>query len=125
MRNSIKWRFDKRYFIIFLILFLVEIIIALFVNDKVIRPYGGDALVVILIYYFLKSFIQTRTIYLVISVILFAYLVEISQYLHLIKMLNMQDNIVMKTILGHSFSWGDILAYTIGGVICYLIDRNE
>lgn len=125
MRNSIKWGFNKRYFIIFLILFLVEIIIALFVNDKVIRPYGGDALVVILIYYFLKSFIQTKTIYLVISVILFAYLVEISQYLHLIKMLNMQDNIVMKTILGHSFSWGDILAYTIGGVICYLIDRNE
>lgn len=120
-----KWRFSQKNFIIFLILFLVEVIIALFVNDSIIRPYGGDVLVVILIYYFVKSFIQTETIHLVISVILFAYLVEISQYFHLIKILNMQDNIIMETVLGHSFSWGDILAYTIGGIICYLIDRQQ
>ncbi|MDR3056994.1 MAG: DUF2809 domain-containing protein, partial [Prevotella sp.] len=66
-----KWRFDLKSFVICLIIFLIEVLIALFVDDSFIRPYGGDILVVILIYYFLKSFIETKTIYLVVAVLLF------------------------------------------------------
>lgn len=124
-KKTIEWRFDIKFFIVFLIIFFLEVIIALFVNDSIIRPYGGDLLVVILIYYFVKSFIRTKTIYLVTGVILFAYLVEVSQYFHLVEILGMQDNVIMKTVMGHSFSWGDILAYTAGGIICYLIDRKQ
>lgn len=120
-----KFRFDKKSFIIFLIIFIIEVIIALFVNDSIIRPYGGDALVVVLIYYFIKSFVQTKAPYLAIGVVLFAYLVEVGQYFRLVELLSMQDNEVMRTVIGHSFSWGDIVAYTIGGIACYLIDRNK
>ncbi|MFV0418532.1 MAG: DUF2809 domain-containing protein [Dysgonomonas sp.] len=123
-KKTIEWRFDLKSFLVFLFIFLLEVIIALFINDSIIRPYGGDLLVVILIYYFAKSFIRTKTIYLVIGVILFAYLVEVCQYFHLVEILGMQDNVIMRTVIGHSFSWGDILAYTIGGTICYLIDRK-
>jgi len=121
----IRWRFNIRSFIVFLIIFFTEVIIAKFVDDSIIRPYGGDVLVVILIYYFVKSFIHTKTIYLVIAVVLFAYLVEIGQYFHLVEILGMQDNSIMRIVIGSSFSWGDIIAYTIGGIICYLIDRNK
>lgn len=123
--KTTEWRFDIKSFIVFLIILFLEVIIALFVNDSIIRPYGGDLLVVILIYYFVKSFIRTKTIYLVTSVILFAYLVEVSQYFRLVEILRMQDNVIIKTVIGHSFSWGDILAYTAGGIICYLIDRKQ
>ena len=121
----LKLRFDIKSFVIFLIIFLVEVCIALFVDDSVIRPYGGDVLVVMLMYYFAKTFIQTKTIWLVLAVVVFAYLVEIGQYFRLVEILNMQDNRIMRVVIGSSFSWGDIFAYTLGGVICYLIDRKK
>ena len=42
------------------LLFLTEVFIALYINDAFIRPYGGDILVVLLVYYFLKTFIKTN-----------------------------------------------------------------
>lgn len=119
-----KWRFDLKSFIIFLIIFFIEVLIAKFVNDSFIRPYGGDILVVILMYYFCKAFIETKSIYLVIGTVLFAYLVEFGQYLKLVEILGI-ENKILRVVIGSSFSWGDILCYTIGGVICYLIDNRN
>lgn len=121
-----KWRFDLKSFIIFLIIFVIEVLIAKFVDDSFIRPYGGDILVVILMYYFVKTFVETKAVYIISSgVVLFAYLVEIGQYFHLVEVLGMQDNKIIRVVIGSSFSWMDILCYTIGGVICYLIDREK
>lgn len=124
-KRTTEWRFDPKSFIIFIVIFLTEVAIALFVDDSIIRPYGGDVLVVIMMYYFLKSFIKTRTAYLVIGVVVFAYLIEIGQYLRLVEILGLQNNTIMRIVIGSSFSWGDMLAYTIGGAICYLIDRKQ
>ena len=120
-----KIRFDIKPFLIFLAIFLIEVIIALFINDSFIRPYGGDILVVMLMYYFIKSFIETKPLYIIIGVVLFAYLVEVGQYFRLVEILNMQDNKVMCVVIGSSFSWWDIVCYTVGGLICYFIDRKE
>jgi len=119
------FRFNLKSFLIFLSIFVIEVIIALFVNDRIVRPYLGDVLVVIMIYYFAKSFISTKTIYLVSAVLLFAYMVEIGQYYNLVEVLNLQNNGLMRVVIGSSFSWIDILAYTIGGMICYFIDRKK
>lgn len=123
--SKIQFRFDLKSFLIFLSIFVIEVIIALFIDDSIIRPYLGDVLVVIMIYYFVKSFISTKTIYLVTGVVLFAYLVEAGQYFNLVGILGMQDNKLVRTVIGSSFSWIDILAYTIGGIICYLIDKEK
>ncbi|WP_139068386.1 hypothetical protein [Flavobacterium glycines] len=48
--------FNKTYFAFTVLLFLAETLIALFVNDQLIRPYFGGILVVILTYCFIKSF---------------------------------------------------------------------
>ena len=40
-------RFNKTYFLLTILLFCTEVIIALFVHDNFIRPYFGDVLVVI------------------------------------------------------------------------------
>lgn len=120
-----EWRFNLKSFVVFLIIFIVEVIIAIYIDDNIIRPYGGDVLVVILMYYFVKTFINTKHIYLIIGVVLFAYLIELGQYFRLVEILNMQDNKIMRTVVGSSFSWVDLMAYTIGGVICYLVDKNK
>ena len=120
-----KWRFNKNSFIIAVAIFFVEIFIALFVNDVFVRPYGGDILVVILIYFFFNSFIQVKPLYLAVAVVFFAYAVEIGQYFKLIEVLGLQDYKIMQIVIGTSFAWEDIICYTLGGIICYLINRKR
>lgn len=124
-KATIKFRLDLKSFLCFLLIFVIEVIIALFVKDSIIRPYGGDILVVILMYYFFKSFVKMNPLPLALSVLFFAYAVEIGQYFNLVEVLNMQDNAIMRIVIGSSFSWGYIFCYTLGAIICLFIDRKE
>ena len=45
------------YIISFLVIFCIEVFIALYVRDSFVRPYMGDALVVVLVYSFVRIFI--------------------------------------------------------------------
>lgn len=122
-KTLFNWRFSVQAFSVFFILLTIEVLIALFVHDSFIRPYLGDVIVVILMYYFLKIFIKTKPLALIIPVLLFAYIIEILQHFHLVEMLGVEDNIVLRTILGSSFSWGDFVCYTIGAVVCFIIEK--
>lgn len=117
-----KIKFNWKFFIIFLLILFIEIIIGLYIRDLIIRPYGGDVLVILLIYYFVKSFIVTKPTYIIIGVLLFAYIVEFGQYFKMIEILQLQNNKLMSIILGTSFSWIDMLCYTLGASICYIIE---
>ena len=116
--------FQKKYFLLTVILFIVEILIALFVHDKFVRPYIGDVLVVILIYSFLKIFIKSNNFKIAVSVLLFAFLVELLQYLKIIEILGWEHSTLAKTIIGHSASLTDLLAYTLGFILILFIDRK-
>ena len=120
--KTFRLRFDLQSFLIFVFLFFVEVCIALFVNDSIIRPYGGDFLVVIMMYYFFKSFIKIKFQYLLLFVLLLAYLVELCQLFDVVGLLGLQDNKVMSTIIGTSFSWGDMIAYTLGVGLCFVVE---
>lgn len=120
-----KFCFNLRAFVVFLLIFITEILIALFIDDKIIRPYGGDLLVVIMIFYFVKVFIDTKPLYICIGTLLFAYIIEVAQFFRMVEVLGVQDNKVLSTVLGSSFSWGDMIAYTIGVLICYFIERKH
>ena len=116
--------FNKTYFGLTAILFLIEVVIALFVKDKFIRPYLGDLLVVILIYCFVKSFIKISVYKAALGVLVFAFTIEILQYCSLVEKLKLQHNTVAKTVIGTSFSWEDILAY-IAGILIVLIAEKQ
>lgn len=107
-------KFNKRYFVIATLLFITEVIIALYVNDNFIRPYVGDYLVVILIYTAIRSIFKARTIPLSIGVLIFAYVVEFSQYFNLIGLLHLSKDKLAQNVMGNSFAWNDIMAYTLG-----------
>lgn len=116
-------KFNRAYFILTLLLFMVEFIIGADVHDEIIRPYGGDFLVVILIYCLVKSFLNTPVLQTAISVLLFAYMVEISQYFHLVSHLGLQHSRVAKILLGTSFSFTDLLAYTLGILLVIVVEN--
>jgi hypothetical protein len=108
------FKFQMKYFILTIILFFSEIIITLFFHDRFVRPYFGDFLVVILIYCFFKSFLKISVLKLSFSVLLFSYLIEMLQFFNYVKFLGLQNSRFANIILGNSFAWTDILAYTIG-----------
>lgn len=118
-------KFQLKYFIPFIILFLVEVLIALFFHDRFIRPFIGDVLVVILIYCFIKSFLDTPVIITAIAVLLFAYLIETLQYFHIVNILGLQNSTVARIVIGTSFEWTDLLAYTLGIALVILVEKKR
>lgn len=116
-------KFRKLYFGWFFIILLIELLIALFVKDTFFRPYFGDVLVVILIYTFLRSFFKIGIKTSILVVFLFSFAIEISQWIHLIKLLNLEECIIAHWVLGSSFNWWDFLAYIIGLFFVYMVER--
>ena len=102
------------YAVATLLLFLLELCIALFVHDDFIRPYLGDAIVMVLLYMFVRIFFPRRLRLLPLYVFLFACCVEVSQALHLVDLLGLNGNAFFRTLLGTSFAWADFLCYAAG-----------
>lgn len=107
------------YSIIFILLFAVEILIAVFVHDKFIRPFVGDVLVVMLICAFARIFIPEKIRLLPAFATLFAVAVEGLQYFDFVKLLGLENNPIISTALGRTFDIKDIICYIIGGAIFF------
>lgn len=115
-------KFNSRYFVLAILILIIEISIAIYVHDSFIRPYIGDLLVVIFIYCFLKSFVSLSTSKAALYVLLFSYFVEALQYFRIVQHLGFQRNNLARIIIGTSFDWKDILMYTIGIVTVVIIE---
>jgi hypothetical protein len=115
-------RFHKVYFLFSLLLLIIEILIALFIRDNFIRPYVGDFLVVILLYCLVRSFFNIPVLSTAIGVLLFSFLIETAQYFQVANRLSLQENTIAKTIIGSSFEWIDLLAYTLGIAFVLLME---
>ena len=116
--------FNKNYFLFFALVFVTEVLIALYVHDDFVRPYLGDVLVVILIYCFVKSFVRLVVWMAAVAVLAFAFGVEICQYLNLVEQLDLQDSKLARTVIGTSFSWLDLLTYIIGIAIVVIVEKS-
>ncbi len=116
--------FNRTYFIWTALLLVTEILIGVYMHDAIIRPYGGDFLVVILIYCLVKSFLNTPPMATALGVLLFAYLVEGLQYIHIIRILGLEKYALARVIIGTSFAWTDILMYTLGILLVLLVETT-
>ena len=116
-------KFKPQYFVLAVILFFIEVLIAVFIDDRFIRPYFGDFLVVILVYCFLRSFIDLPVRTLALSALIFSYIVEALQYFNLVGRLGLQDSKIAKTVMGSSFEWTDLLAYTLGIILVLYVEK--
>lgn len=115
--------FRSRSFLVFLSLFTVEVLIARYVTQPFIRYWLGDFLVVILIYYFLKSFIAVKPLSLAFFVWIFACTVECIQATDLIRLLGWEHNKVANLILGNTFSFSDLVAYSLGILTVLILEK--
>lgn len=109
-----RLRFDIKFFIAAIVIFIIECLIAFFLHDPIIRPYVGDFLVVIFLYCLVKSFIDIPAIPLAPGILLFAYLIETLQYFSFIDRIGLRHSKLANIILGNRFEWIDMIAYTLG-----------
>ncbi|WP_417195940.1 DUF2809 domain-containing protein [Bizionia sp.] len=117
-----KLHFNRIYFLGFVILFIIEGLIAYFLKTGFIRHTFGDFLIVILLYCFAKSFINAKPIPVAFAVLLFAFIIEFLQLGNLLEHLNLQNNTFAILILGSTFHVSDLIAYTLGIVTVLIFE---
>ncbi|WP_395044621.1 DUF2809 domain-containing protein [Flavobacterium sp.] len=108
--------FNKKYFLFFTILFITEVLIALYIHDDFIRPFFGDYLVVFLVYCFIMSFINSNKYRIAFGVLVFAFAIEYIQYIDFVSTIGLQKSKLASTIIGTSFSVEDLVIYILAFV---------
>ncbi len=117
-------KFNFNYFLLAILLFVIEVLIALFAHDQFIRPYFGDFLVVILVYCFVKSFLNVPFLKTAIAVLIFSFTLEVLQYLDIVNKIGLGHSKLARTVIGTSFEWIDLIAYTLGiAFVIYVENR--
>ncbi|RZK61623.1 MAG: DUF2809 domain-containing protein [Hymenobacter sp.] len=109
--------FHKNWFYLAGCLFCVEVFIAAFLHDRLVRPYVGDLLAVVFLYCLVKSLAPAPVGPTVGGVLLVAYALEALQYVHLLAHLGLAHSRVAAIVLGSHFEWVDMLAYTLGALL--------
>ena len=116
------------YLIVTILILIIEVMIALFVHDKFVRPYIGDVLVTILICSFLRIFIPKGVKLLPLYVFIFVAGVEVLQYFRIVELLGLSDNRFFSILIGTVFDVKDVVCYGVGCFIfffCEIIIKCE
>ncbi len=120
--SDLRLTFRARYFVAFLGLLAIEVFIAFCVRDGFVRPFVGDAIVVVLLYAFIQSFTRTPTGPTTVAIFAFACLVETGQYFHLVRRLGLQNSEVARIVIGTEAHWEDVIAYAVGCALIWLFE---
>ena len=112
-----------KYAVITLLLLEIEVLIALFVHDKFIRPYIGDVLVTVLICTFLRIFIPKGVNLMPLYVFIYAAGVEVLQYFKIVEVLGLSDNRFFSILIGSVFDMKDIVCYGVGCLVFFVVEK--
>lgn len=115
MKNKLRFI----YFLILIILVTIEVLIALYVHDNIIRPYAGDVIVTGVLCSFFRIFFPTRPKTLPLLTAALAASVEFLQYFDFVSLLGLSDIRFFSILLGRTFDWLDVVCYFIGGLIFF------
>lgn len=106
---------------VFIFLFIIEVLIALYVHDNFVRPYVGDMIVTVVVWSFARIIFPDKFRLMSLYVMIFAILVEVGQYFNYVDLLGI-TNPILVTMMGTSFAWADIACYAVGCVIAGIAD---
>ena len=117
--------FKKHYFVLAISIFIIEVLIARYLTDNFVRPYVGDLLVVILLYCFIKAFLDVPVVPVAIFVLVFAFAIEFLQYIRIVEILGLQHSKIARIVIGTLFKWRDLVAYSLGTLLILLAERKS
>jgi len=122
-QGAIAWR--PRYAIAAAFLFATEVVIAMFVRDRFVRPYLGDALAVALVYCAIRAVSNLHPLTVAAVAFGVAVVIELGQYIGVLRLAGLQDSTLARTVLGHGFDLRDFPAYAAGALAMLAIDRRH
>lgn len=105
------------YIVLTIILLVIEVLIALFVQDRFIRPYVGDVLVIMVLYTLVRTFVPEGIKALPLYLFGFAALVELAQYFRIVERVGLENNRFFSVLIGSVFDIKDIVCYAVGTVL--------
>jgi hypothetical protein len=107
----------RAYLFLALALLCIEVFIALFVHDRIIRPYIGDLLAVMLVYFLIRSVTSWNNRKSAVVAFFFACGIELLQYINLVGRAGLRGNRGASIVVGQTFDWTDILMYATGTAV--------
>lgn len=103
------------------VLFVTEILIGSVFSGLVwLRSYGGDILVIPLIYCIIRIVTDRLPRLMPVLVCCIGFAAEFLQWIHLSERLGFEPGSLGAILIGTSFSWYDMLCYLAGMVLIYL-----
>lgn len=114
----------KSYAVLAFILFIIEVILALWVRDDFFRPYIGDVLIVVFVYSCARVIIKPYW-WLPYLVLVIAFITELAQGLNVLKHLGLDHVQILSILFGSTFDWFDVLLYFIGFIIVLVLTHFE
>ncbi len=109
------------YIVSFLVLLGMEILIALFVKDAFIRPYGGDILITILLCCFARIIMPDWPKLIALWVLVLGMITELLQLINIADFLGV-TNSFLRVVMGSTFDVLDIVCYFTGCLIFFLAE---
>ena len=110
-----------KYIIMFVMLLIIEILIGKFLNQGFIREYGGDILIIPLLYAFIRIFCvndsKAARLYLPLALFVLGVCAEIVQATNVIGIFGVKRDSLLGIIIGSTFDWKDILCYLTGTIL--------
>lgn len=104
-----------------MLVFIVEVAIAAFFHDTLVRPYLGDSLAVVLVYLALRAVTPLDIGRSVAIALAIACAIELGQWFHLADLIGLHDHL-LRVVLGTGFDPVDFLAYAGGAAAVALIE---
>ncbi len=96
------------------VVFVIEVLIALFTHDAIVRPYVGDILAVVLVYLALRAITPWKISTTVIITLVIAIAIEFGQYFHVLDRLGLSGNRLARVVFGIGFDLKDFACYFAG-----------
>jgi len=84
----------------------------------------GDYLIVLFMYSAVRTFTSLSIKTTAIGVLLFAYTVEILQFIDVLAILGIRKNLATDLIVGSTFDWFDMLAYSLAFLTILIVERK-
>jgi len=104
-------------------LFAIELLIALYAHDAIVRPLVGDALAVAFVYVLLRALLRIGVPAGAVAAPIIAFVIEGLQGLRLVDRLGIDPRGPLGIVLGSTFDWRDLGAYTVGALGVLAVEK--
>lgn len=118
-------RIRSGHLVVAIALFAIEVMIALFVRDALVRPYLGDVLATAMVYFALRGVTPLGRGGAATAAFALGVVIELGQALHVLDHAGLGHSRVARVVFGGVFDLKDLVCYAAGVGLAMLLDLGR